>query len=369
MILSTHEVYIYNHSGNLINLLEGWTRLEYHQKLNGLWYHQITYEFGSESPQITELDSLQPDYLVRIYRTNVETGTKTRVYEGFHLTTVKQERKSGDYIVNLYGTGLLEVLKRRIVLPTAGSDVNYKRGAAETVLKEYVSESAVSPVDGDRIIPGLSIQGDGGQGGTVEYSARYTRLFTILESLAEEGDVDFGVVGLSEVDHFEFRIAPLWGVDRRVDNSAGNDPIIFSTRFGNAAIPILTNNTAEERNVVYVGGRGIGTEREILEQRHPTAPYRSPWARKEGFYDARQQEESALSGAGDAYLEKYKAFKTLTMNILQVPSNRWPEDWSLGDLVTAEAFGDRIDKQIIEIGVIIADNEQLESLNVEFEDV
>src|SRR5690554_6773328 len=92
-----YEVRLYDHDFNLIGLLQGWSRLEYHQRINSPWNHLIEWRFGAEDTQrIAELSVLVPDMPILIYRGNVETGVWNRVYEGFHLPTVDQQTKNGN---------------------------------------------------------------------------------------------------------------------------------------------------------------------------------------------------------------------------------------------------------------------------------
>lgn len=379
-----YEVRLYDHDFNLIGLLQGWSRLEYHQRINSPWNHLIEWRFGAEDTQrIAELSVLVPDMPILIYRGNVETGAWNRVYEGFHLTTVDQQTKSGDYIITLYGSGFTDLLNRRIVIPPANSENRTYSGNADYVMKSFVIDACtqpkppeVSPYDTDRIMPNLTVLPFTGEGGTVEYSARYTNLLTILENLADEGNMRFGIVGNDHpFNGFTFVCKPIWGSDRRINSSNPNKgtPILFSPELDNMEIPILSRNYSDEKNVVYVGGRGVGTERMMLELTDVDAEALTPWSRKEAFSDSRG--EGTMDGmltAGKRYLEEYSARTSLTFNVRQTPGCQWIRDWNVGDIITAKYRDYLATEEITEVSVYVTFSdsaELIERVDVELKDL
>lgn len=379
-----YEVRLYDHDFNLIGLLQGWSRLEYHQRINSPWNHLIEWRFGAEDTQrIAELSVLVPDMPILIYRGNVETGAWNRVYEGFHLTTVDQQTKNGDYIITLYGSGFTDLLNRRIVIPPANSENRTYSGNADYVMKSFVIDACtqpkppeVSPYDTDRIMPNLTVLPFTGEGGTVEYSARYTNLLTILENLADEGNMRFGIVGNDHpFNGFTFVCKPIWGSDRRINSSNPNKgtPILFSPELDNMEIPILSRNYSDEKNVVYVGGRGVGTERMMLELTDVDAEALTPWSRKEAFSDSRG--EGTMDGmltAGKRYLEEYSARTSLTFNVRQTPGCQWIRDWNVGDIITAKYRDYLATEEITEVSVYVTFSdsaELIERVDVELKDL
>jgi hypothetical protein len=368
-----YTIYLHNHAGEVVLLIQNYTRLEYHQRNSSSWNHHITVEMSVDDPRVTTYREIQKDWILRIFRTDPVTLVNTLVYEGFNTTIVDQLRINGDIIFNLYGVGYTDLLRRRIVIPPAGSEYSTKTGNAETVIKGYVADSTISPTDTDRIFPGMSVESDSGSGNIVTYDARYIILYSICQTLSERGGIDFGVVGGNDVGEFIFKASPVWGKDKRENNLEGNQPIIFSIENDNMIIPILSINTSSEQNYAYVGGTNQGADRVIQEVSTPDAIALSPWGRKEVFVEARQQTDTqALISTGISELNSRKTKQELTFNIQQSVQSRWIRDWVLGDLVTAKYFDYTFEKQIVEVGVTVtagATSQQVEVITVELEDI
>lgn len=372
--LSTYDIRIFDHDGNFVWLLNEYEYLEFSQRINDSWNHNIRINKGYNDPDLVMLRSFERDYIIQIRRTDPVLGTTELVYEGFHRTTVDQVKMDGSVIITMYGTGYTNLLKRRVIVPPAGQENSIKSGVAETIIKEFVDEQCVSAVDPARIIPGLSIETDASRGGAADYSARYTNLFTAVSRCAEQGLVDFGVVGGANRGEFELQVRDLWGSDRRVGNTAGNVPTKFDVTLNNMLIPILSRRGTDEVNFVFVGGQGEGINRTIQEEQNATAMAVSPWNRSEAFVDARN--ESAVAGLttrGQAYLQENRARIELTFNIQQTLGTRWLRDWELGDLVTAVYGGYTFEKKIVEVSVVVSagttGQAQIEVISLEMEDI
>ncbi|MFA7101463.1 MAG: hypothetical protein WC196_07050, partial [Bacilli bacterium] len=98
-----YTIKVYDHTGTFILFLQKWSSLEFNQRLNAPWNHQITLEFGYDDPDLVTLRSIQPDWIFEVYRIDPITLVKSKVYEGFHQTLVDQVRANGGIIINLYG--------------------------------------------------------------------------------------------------------------------------------------------------------------------------------------------------------------------------------------------------------------------------
>lgn len=367
-----YSVYLYDHDGNIVSSLRNWTYLEYHQRVNNAWNHQVTIQCSKDSDQVDLLRSIQDDWFLLIYRTDPITLIKSLVYEGFQMTVVDQTTSVGDLIFNLYGGGYTELLKRRIVVPpTAEKDLTFT-GNGETVLKSFVNSCIVAPTDANRVFPGFSIEADTSSGSYIEHAARYVNLYTTCTTIADDTNLDFGVYGSEPPGSFYLRARPYWGLDRRIGNTAGNPVTIFDLRFGNMDIPILSLNSSEEKNYIYTGGQGAGEDRIIREVYDTVAIARSPWCRKEAFVDARQQENDiSVEAQGNAYLWANRKQQNLTFDIRPTTNTRWIRDWNLGDLVTARYYDYEFDKHIIEVSVVVsgANTGLTETISAEIEDV
>lgn len=368
-----YEVRLYDHNGNFKLLPQHLVRIEYHQRLNAPWNHQITVEVSKDDDQVTILRAVQDDWITRIFRIDPYTQVRSLVYSGLHVTTVDQAREAGDLIFNFYGSGYSHFLTRRVVVPPANQENSTKSGPAESVIKSFVSDCMISPVDTDRIFPGVSLEVDTGLGETIEYSSRYVNLMTVCENVANMGKLDFGIIEGNTIGSFVFRARPVWGKDKRVGNPEGNRPVEFNFLHGNMDIPILAINASDEKNYIYVGGTGSGEERIIQPVVDAAAVARSPWGRKEFFLEGSQQTETnELIAVGMAELEDRKVVRELTFDIIQNLGYRWLTDWELGDLITARYFDYVADKKIVEVGVAVtaeSSSQLVETFTIEMADV
>jgi hypothetical protein len=366
-----YDILVYDHTGTLQLFLQKWSRLEFHQRLNAPWNHQITLEYGYDDPDLATIRNILNDWIIEVYRIDPVTLVRTKVYEGFNVTIVDQVRANGGIILNLYGVGYTQLLQRRIVVPPAGQEYATKTGLAESVIKSFVADSMVSPLDANRIFNGVTVAADSGAGNIITFSARYTNLLSVCETVSEQGNLDYGIIGGSEVGEFIFDARGLWGNDYREGNTAGNIPIIFSIERDNMLIPILSLNYSAEQNFMYVGGEGQGAERVIQEVQNSVAIATSPWGRKESFAESRSQNSvDALVAAGQTELEARKAKQSLSFSIRQTDSSRWIRDWNLGDLITAKYYEYAFDRQIVDIGVLVSSGaSNYETITVKFEDL
>jgi hypothetical protein len=351
-----YEIFAYDPTGTAEMVLQGWDYLEFTQRINAPWNHNLRFSIAAKDFANQEYvsflrDTIDKDWILRIRRTDPLTKLRSTVYEGFNRTIVDQAKGNGSIIMNLYGSGYTELLTRRIVLPPTGLESSDKTGKAETVIKAYVDEHAVSPTDAARVIPGLSIEADAAAGNTVSYSARFTNLLSVIKKLSSDGEVDFGIIGGPTVGTYILRVQPSWGVDRTPGNPTGVDPVIFDLEAGNMDIPIYSRNSSDERNFLYIGGAGEGVNRVILTFSTP-AVSDTPLNRREAFQDARNEKTTAgLQVNAINYLDTYKAKETLTFNMIQTPSVRWLKHWNLGDLVRAKYYNRNFTQHILSVTV------------------
>jgi len=379
---------IYNHDGELYKILRRWDRLEFSQRVNDPWNHTIHLRVSPNDPLGEELRNLKRDYFILIDRYDPVTDTTDLVYEGLHQTSHEQTQMDGNIVFTLYGGGYTKLLDRRIVLPPPGQEYNEKSGPAETIIKEYIYECMIRPtglantsdletqqtttfVDEDRIMPNFFIEPILGRGTTTEYRARFTNLDSVVKAIADDGGLDYGIVGTDPPGRFEFQCRSLWGLDRRLDNTEGNPEAVFSLERGNMLIPLLSTNHRHEKNYIYIGGQGQGEKRQVAQISDSTAISVSPWGRSELFTDSRKSDTyAALLATGRATLEDRKATQSFTFDLKMTRSSRWIRDWGLGDYITALYRGLRFDKKIVEVTARVStEAQQIEQIILEFEDI
>lgn len=371
-----YQLFLYDHTGTKRRVLLGWNYFEFSQRISAPWNHVLRFALTRSSETLAFFrEFLERDWILEAYRTDEATGVKDKVYEGFNRTIVDQVNSHGAVLITMYGVGYTHLLTRRIVIPPVGQENSTKSGIAETIIKEFIDEQMVNPVDPARVMSGLSIETDAATGAVAEYSARYTNLNTVVTRCAEQGGLDFGIVGGDTPATFEFQARPLWGEDRRFGfTEEGIAPVVFDLFLNNMEIPIFSKSGGDEKNFVYVGGPGQGIDREILEMSLSDDLAISPWNRQEAFVDARNQEGTdGMTTTGQAYLNDNRYLEKFTFNMRQTDGTRWLRDWQLGYLVTARYFNEQFTKKIVEVGVIVSAGDtgssQEEVITAEMEDI
>jgi len=374
---SLYEVFVYDDDLVSYGILQGFEYLEFSQRVSSPWNHNIRFKTNNSSALASFFRGADGmiDWPIFIYRTDPVSDLRHLVYEGLNRTVVDQLDLEGNSIFNLYGVGFTELLQRRIILPPVGEEHLTFTGKAETVIKDFVDSQCVNPYDPTRVIPGLSIEVDTQQGSDVVYSGRYTILNTAVTRCAVDGGLDFGIVGgnpdtVLPVGEFELQVRPLWGIDRSISNTDGNEATILDNTLGTMSIPIYSVNSSGEKNFVYVGGQGQGVNRDIVPVSDATAIATSPWNRREDFSDARMEETVVgLTLHGQNLLYNNKTTRNLTFNVTQSKSCRWGTEWNLGDIVTSKYFTIQYDQKIVQITARISalGNTPTEFISVEFE--
>lgn len=368
------DIHIYDTTGTRRLVLDGWEYSEYTQRVSDPWNHLIRINVSIEDERVDFFrETMTRDWIIEMHRTSA-FGTRELIYEGFNRTIVDQIKQDGSVVFTLYGTGYLDLVKRRIVVPPVGQENSEKTGVSGTIMGQFLDEQAINPTDTARKLSGLSLGTTTGIGGNAAYAARYTNLFTVISRLAEQGGVDFGISKGAVVGTFIFDVRTLWGTDRSVGNLGGNPPTIFDVAFNNMEIPILSLNGSDEVTFVYIGGQGQGTARTIRTLEDTAASAISPWNRQEAFVDARNESTNdGLDTHGQAYLNDHRYIERLTFNIEQTEGTQWLRDWELGDIITARYGGRQFSKKITKITVVSSAGESgnpiQETIDVDTEDV
>jgi hypothetical protein len=156
------------------------------------------------------------------------------------------------------------------------------------------------------------------------------------------------------------------GVDRSVDNTEGNEPVIFSQEYDNLNSSEYIYDETTFRNVALIGGEGEGTARFCTVYN----PNKSGIARRELFVDASQSSKTYIDDDGNEqtisnsdYNKQLKAIgrqEIANMPIVQSfdgeinissGSYVYGVNYELGDIITVQdnAIGLYINTRIIEI--------------------
>lgn len=171
------------------------------------------------------------------------------------------------------------IIEQRITLPPAHTSHDNKSGSAEEVMKHYVNNNIINPVDLKREIPQLITSTGKAKGINVNWQSRFKNL---AEELVE---ISF-LSGLGWNVAIDYK-AKKWVLDIQQGrdfsvNQTIQSPVIFSPQFDNIKNMSYVESDLNHRNTAYVAGQGEGIERRVIELGNIAG-----LARNEIFIDAR----------------------------------------------------------------------------------
>lgn len=269
-------------SGRTLGYLtaEQMTELRFSIKLNDIGALAMTIEKNVEALWDT---FSRPDILFDVRRNGVVEAT--------YLLSMRQLGADGnkEYMV-LGGMSLEQLIARRIIDPDDDSNLpngGYvtKAGPVDDILRSLLREQLADLASTVRQMSGVTIADVLSVGDLRGFRKRYDELNAVVLELLRSSNIDVEVVR-TEYQNIEIRFAPR-GTDRSYTTNFPGRFTAFSPERGNLANPSYIEDWSESRSFVYVGGKGEGANRQILQQGNPTAINESPYGRRELFVDSR----------------------------------------------------------------------------------
>lgn len=150
---------------------------------------------------------------------------------------------------------------QRLTIPPTGLSEDSIESNAETVLKHYVLNNVINPIDPDDKMPGITVADDLGRGPAVSWKSRYKNLaeeladISLLSTLGWNIDVDIAS------QQFVFDVRE--GRDLTVNQDV-LPPAIFSPEFNTISNLSYTESELNYQNHAIVAGQGEGVERKIV---------------------------------------------------------------------------------------------------------
>ena len=241
-----------------------------------------------------------------------------------------------------------------------GSTEAQKDGAAETVAKEYVDEN-IGPGAGldegghSRVRVGLSVQADGGAGGTWSGSRSRKVLGDVLVEVGNTatGPGDYMIVQIGDA-LFEFQWhSPYWGLDKREGNGVRR-PVLFSARMGNVENISSSVSYMAAASGVVVYGQGVGELLKPGTAYDTTLTTITSWARKQLIRLKRDTvTQASLNNAAYAALIDNQVEVSVASTVKEIVSCRYNVHWGVGDLVTVAdtIYGRQINRKVTGVQV------------------
>lgn len=250
---------------------------------------------------------------------------------------------------------------QRITYPPSHTSNDNKQAVAETVMRHYVTNNVINPVDGNRRMEDIILDTNQLRGENVSWQSRY-------KNLAEEQSEISLLCGLGwnvdiDKDQMKFVFKVLEGRDLTAGQSV-LPPAIFSPEFNTLGQLSYTESELNFKNYAVVAGQGEGVDRRIIE-----VGQSSGHDRYELFVDARDVSEETdiedtdpiprpvaeieadLINRGNQKLAEYEQEIYLEGQALTKSRLTYEKDYELGDVVTLQnrEWGVTLDARITEV--------------------
>lgn len=260
---------------------------------------------------------------------NDEVGVIEKVYLPENTNEGETITASGRFVKSM--------LDRRLIYNLTGNSnkATILRGNVENAVREVVKNNAIAcPFDSKRNIA-LFALGDvlgadltivDANGNAAEKQVSYENLLTYTDGVLEE----YGLSAKCVLQNGAFLYTVYNGVDRSINNSDGNLPVIFSKEYDNLISSEYTYDETTEKNVALIGGEGEGIDRfySLLEKGE------SDLQRREIFIDA--------SSISKAYKDESDVEQTYTDEEYKTMLDAKGKQ-DVAPLVITEAFNGAID--------------------------
>lgn len=255
------------------------------------------------------------------------------------------------------GYALKSIVAQRITMPPSHTAYDNKAGSYETVMKHYINNNLVQPVEVRRKITQLVVAPDLKRGGMISYSSRFKNVADEMSTLSLASGLGWDVTLDLVNKQWVFDIVE---GHQLIAGQNVNPPVIFSPQFESLKSLQYAQSELNYKNVAIVAGQGEGVERRVIE-----VGSFSGLNRHEIFVDARDVEEvdddgqsipvqqivQALTDRGQQQLNELLQEEYLEGQILTNSPFKYETDYDLGDIVTIQNkdWGVTMDARITEI--------------------
>ncbi|MCR6096845.1 hypothetical protein HXA31_20380 [Salipaludibacillus agaradhaerens] len=178
------------------------------------------------------------------------------------------------------GSMLKCVINQRKTVPPEHTSHDRKTGAAEEVMKHYITNHFINPADPARKVPHFEVAPNKGRGEQISWESRNRNVAEELENIGKSTGLGWTVY--VDVVRRVWVFDVIEGKDLTEDNPAGNTPVFFGPDWHTVSTQNFVDSDLEYKNVAYVAGQGEGVERLIIEIGEAEG-----WDRFETFVDAR----------------------------------------------------------------------------------
>lgn len=270
--------------------------------------------------------------------------------------------EEGEKEFDVKGRTLEKYLTDRIVWGAYSS-----KGRTSTIMYDLVNRNCINPSNPNRKIKWLVNSTDAKVGKNIsQYQKTGGEVYDALVSLATEADIGFSVLFDPRNKRLVFEVRA--GMDRTYGNSAGNDPVVFSTELEDILSSSYYSNDQDKKTMTMVQGEDKGVARKTVLVGEVES---KGFNRRELYVDARdlqselygddgsvtvlteEQYLSTLSQRGDEKLAECTVTEIFEAQIRQFGDVQYEfgKDYVKGDKVTVidEQLGITVSARITEV--------------------
>ena len=228
------------------------------------------------------------------------------------------------------GPTLKGVMSRRLIAPSVNSNgYDTQTGSIETILKAFVNNNVVNPIEAARKIPQVDIATDKQRGKQDKWRGRFEVLSDKLSEIGEYAEIGWDVTLNTANNKWLFDV--IEGRDITVDQEI-LPPVIFSIDFNSIKGRHYIESSLNHKNVAYCGGKG-DDENRLVQQIGEV----SGFSRMETFLDCSSVVDiTELKTIGNQKLDELKKVKSFEVQIIPYGSFNYEQDYDLGDIITAQ---------------------------------
>lgn len=285
------------------------------------------------------------------------------------------------------------ILSQRVI-----DGITKMAGKTYELVKAYIEKVLVNTTDAKRKIavdfevdPGLSTMCS-----SVSKQVTGGYAWDAIEPLLTQDKICIDIVPQIDIEHnnvvddvtyrtniSKFTVRIYAGIDRRMENSQGNEAILFSQSLSNIDRTGYTNDKTNKKTVAYVAGAGEGTERKWRARyADESVSTLNGWNRDELWVDARdiqgeQEDGSTLSEDEYNALLDERGGEKLNENVEETSYEAtvternqytYGTDYKLGDWVTIidDDIGANMDAQICEVTKSVEGNREIVDISFQY---
>lgn len=240
--------------------------------------------------------------------------------------------------IKVKGYDLLYILFNRITIPPVGHAEHSFNTNIEDIMNNLIRANVTAPVDIDRQIANLFVEGSRGRGNIISFQTKYKNLGEEIVSLSKLSGL--GITINLDYKNKKFIFKVLDGRDLRVSQRE-NPPAIFSVEYDNIKSQTYVDSNIDYKNFGYIVGQGEVTTTETR---------RTGLNRREVFINAKDisDGEDSINVRGNIKLGDTPQIHSIEC---EVDSIGYRYAWDLGDFVStvSKRYGVKLENRVSEI--------------------